>query len=144
MRNVHCEPAIKNGRTCKVISGGLLKRSKNIRLILITGFSAGALAGCAPSGPPPVTTSNVYTNDYYVVGVGYYHAPFRSWFPYPYNHFDQQKNQYFFGGQWAASPNESITNISSPTEVAAQYAETARTDVTRGGFGGSHGGFFSS
>ena len=117
-----------------------MKRSSNIRLILITGLSAGALAGCGRSGPPPISTSNVYTNDFFVPGAGYYHAPFRAWFAYPYNYFDQQKNLYFFGGQWASLPNESITNISSPTAEAAAHVEAIRTDVTRGGFGSSYGG----
>lgn len=122
-----------------------MKRSKHIRVILITGLSAGALAGCDQSGPLPVSTSNVYTNDFYVPGVGYYHAPYRAFFAYPYNHFDPQKNQYYFGGNWAALPNESITNISSPMTNAAVFAEAQRTDVTRGGFGctgGSGGGWY--
>lgn len=117
-----------------------MKRSKNIRLILIAGFSAGALAGCSPSGPSRITTSNLYTNDFFVPGAGYYHAPFRAWFPYPYNHFDPQRKQYYFGGQWAYLPNESITNISSPLPLAATQAESVRTDVARGGFGCTSGG----
>jgi hypothetical protein len=124
-----------------------LKRSKQIRLILLGGISAGALAGCSPtSDKPPLTTSDVYTNDYHVPGAGYYHAPFHGWFELPYNYFDRQKNQYYFGGRWGASPNESIINISSPTPGAVNQAEEARTDVTRGGFGGTYFGghsFFS-
>jgi len=123
-----------------------LKRSKNIRLILIGGISAGALAGCAPSGKPAITAANVYTNDYYLPGAGYYHAPFRDWFVLPYNHFDPQKQQYFAGGQWRSSPCESITNVSSPTPLAAGRVEAVRTDVTRHGFGGTYFGghsFFS-
>jgi hypothetical protein len=123
-----------------------LKRSKNIRLILIGGISAGALSGCSPTGPALITTSNVYTNDYFVPGAGYYHAPFRGWFALRYNQFDPQKRQYYFGGQWASSPNESIINISSPTPGAVSQAQAVRTDVTRGGFGGTASGgyFFSS
>lgn len=112
--------------------------------MLITGLSAGALAGCDPSGPAPVTSSAVYTNDFYVPGVGYYHAPHRAFFAYPYNHFDPQKNEYYFGGQWSSLPGESITNISSPLTNVAVFAENQRSDVSRGGFGcTSGGGYFS-
>ena len=114
---------------------------------MLSGISAGILAGCSPTSKPPLTSDNVYTNDYYVPGAGYYHAPFRGWFEYPYNHFDQQRQQFYFGGRWAPSAYESITNVSSPTPQAASAAEAARTDVSRGGFGGSFSGgggsFFS-
>jgi hypothetical protein len=119
-----------------------VKRSKKVKVILIGGLSAGALAGCSPGGNAPISADNVYANDYYVPGVGYYHAPFRAWYPLPYNHFDPAKQQYFYGGQWAAAPLENITNISSPTPQAASLAESIRTDVSRGGFGGTGGGGF--
>jgi hypothetical protein len=126
---------------------GRLKRSGRIRLTLLAGLSTGMLAGCSPAGKPPLSTENVYTNDYYVPGAGYYHAPFRAWFSNPYNYFDQVRQRYYFGGVWATSPYESITNVSSPTPLAVSTAELLRTDVSRGGFGGSYssggGGFFS-
>jgi hypothetical protein len=122
-----------------------LKRSQNIRLILISGISAGALAGCSPSAGPPVSTTEVYTNNYFVPGAGYYHAPFRAWFALPYNHFDPQTRQYYCGGAWASAPFASITNLSSPTPQAVGQTEAVRTDVSRGGFGGtSSGGYFFS
>ena len=112
-----------------------MKRSRCIRLVLLGGLSAGALTGCNQSQTPEVRADNVYTNNYFVPGVGYYHAPFRAWYAQPYNHFDPQQQQYFFGGQWAPAPHQSITNISSPTGAAAQQAQAQRTDVRRGGFG---------
>ena len=115
-----------------------MKRSKQIRLVLIGGISAGTLGGC--TGKPSVSTTDVYTNNYYVPGVGYYHAPFRAFYAMPYNHFDPQTQLYFFGGQWGAGMMESITNVSSPTQETAQLAEARRTDISRGGFGGTHGG----
>jgi hypothetical protein len=115
-----------------------VKRSRSIRLVLIGGVSAG-LAGCGPSGSQarsePLSASEVYTNNHYVPGVGYYHAPFRAWYGFPYNHFDAKLNRYYHGGQWSEVPHESITNISSPTPVVASQAQTTRTDVTRSGFG---------
>ena len=118
-----------------------MKRSKNIRLVLLGSLSTALLAGC--NSQPSVSTQNVYTNNFYIPGAGYYHAPFRGWYALPYNHFDPQKNLYFFGGQWGATPFESITNISSPTSQAAQSAQAARTDISRGGFGGFSSGHYS-
>ena len=125
-----------------------MKRSRTIKLILLTGVSAGALVGCDPSGVKNQTISetNVYTNNYYVPGAGYYHAPFRAWYYLPYNYFDPQLQRYFFGGQWAAAPHQSITNISPPTSSAAVTAQLNRTDISRGGFGAVSAGhsWFSS
>ena len=121
-----------------------MKRSRTVRLLLLGGLSAGALAGCKPGDvtKAPITAQNVYTNDYFVPGVGYYHAPFRGWYPLPYNHYDGRNGRYFYGGQWAATPHQSIINISSPSAAAAGHAEALRADVTRGGFGGTASGFW--
>jgi hypothetical protein len=106
---------------------------------LLTGLSAGALTGCDSSlnQRPRVSTEAVYTNNHYVPGVGYYHAPYRAFYPRPYNDFDPQIQRYYYGGQWALAPEQSITNISSPTASAAQTAEATRTDIQRGGWGSS-------
>lgn len=104
--------------------------------MLVGGLSVGALTGCGPSSPP-VSTTGVFTNNHYVPGVGYYHAPYRAWYPLPYNQFDSQRARYFHGGQWAAAPHESVINISTPTAAAVQQVAAQRSDVQRGGFGGS-------
>lgn len=72
-----------------------------------------------------------------MAGVGYYHAPFRAWYPQPYNLRDPQTGRYFQGGQWLETPHSSITNISSPSPEAVQQvlAVLPRTDTRRGGFG---------
>ena len=116
-----------------------MKRSRSIRLVLIGGLSAGAVTSCGPADPTkaPVSADNVYTNNFYVPGVGYYHAPFRAWYHTPYNFYEPRSGQYFFGGQWSATPHQSITNISSPTPEVAAQAQARRTDVTRSGFGSS-------
>lgn len=101
----------------------------------------GALAGCGRTEAPVISGDNVYTNNYYLPGAGYYHAPFNAWYPRPYNYFDPQTKNYFYGGQWGSTPFESIINISAPTPQAATQAETVRTDIVRGGFGSSSGGF---
>jgi hypothetical protein len=117
-----------------------MKRSQSIRLILLGGLSSVALTGCEQK--PSINTGNFYTNNFYVPGAGYYHAPFRSWYALPYNHFDPQTRLYYYGGKWDTKPFESITNISSPTTEAVTLAENARTDVTRGGFGGYSSGHY--
>ena len=125
-----------------------MKQSRSVRRVLLGGLTAGALLAAAE---PRVTPESYYTNDYFLPGAGYYHAPFRGFFPQPYNHYDATRQQYFFGGQWAAEPHRSIVNISAPTAQAAQLAESQRTDgrresnVRRSGFGGtSHSHFTSS
>ena len=120
-----------------------MKRSRRIRLVLVGSLSAGALAGCDPSAgrKPPVSTEAVYTNNYYLPGAGYYHAPFRAWYPFPYNHFNPDFHSYYYGGQWMPTPHESITNVSAPTAEAVQQVQARRTDVSRGGFGGTGRGY---
>ena len=112
-----------------------MKRSRRVQLLLLGSLSAGALTGCDTGGTGSVSTENVYTNNHHIPGAGYYHAPFRAWYSFPYNHFDPQKNQYYFGGQWAAAPHKSITNIAPPMASAVQYVAAHRTDIRRGGFG---------
>jgi hypothetical protein len=114
-----------------------VKRSKRIRLILLGGLTSAALTGCDQK--PAISTQNYYTNNFYVPGAGYYHAPFRQWYPLPFNHFDPQQKRYFYGGQWNGQPCSSITNISSPLPEAVTVAENTRTDISRGGFGNSYG-----
>lgn len=128
-----------------------MKRSRSIRLVLIGGLAAGTATGCgrAPSHDLTVPSAeNVYTNNHPLPqGSGYYHAPFRAWYPIPYNLYDPKTNRYFQGGRWEASPHASITNISPPTQEALQRAEAAlpRMPISRGGFGGTshHRSFLS-
>ena len=117
-----------------------MKRSRSIRLVLIGGISAGALTSCGPGNQPPaVSSQNVYTNNYFVPGVGYYHAPFRAFFALPYNQFDPATQRYFYGGLWNPAPGVNLTNLSSPLPEVAALAEAQRTDVQRGGFGHTSG-----
>ena len=113
-----------------------MKRSKSVKLVLIGGLSAGALTGCDSSGSRShaIRTDCVYTNNFYVPRVGYYHAPFRAWYPLPYNYYDSQRHFYFYGGAWGSPPHQSITNISYPTFAAVQAAQPSRP-IHRSGFG---------
>lgn len=128
-------------------TGPGIKRSRKIRLLLLGGLSVGALTACAPESNSPaearISSESVYPNDYFVQGVGYYHAPFHAFYPRPYNYFDPQRKQFFYGGQWGAEPYRSVINISAPTPAVALAAESvlAATTVQRGGFGSTSGGF---
>ena len=92
-----------------------------------------------------ITPESYYTNDYFIGGAGYYHAPFHGFFARPYNDYDSARAQYFYGGQWHAAPHRSIINISSPTIEAARVAQSHRSDlrsstfvpvpISRSGFG---------
>ena len=109
-----------------------MKRSQSIRLVLLGGLSAGALATYAAAAQAPrVTPENYFTNEDFIPGAGYYHAPFRAFFPQPYNYYDPARRLYFYGGQWNANPHRSIVNISAPTPEAARAAESMRTDLAR-------------
>lgn len=87
---------------------------------------------------------NAFTNDHYLSYAGYYHAPYRAWFPLRYNHYDSQQQKYFHGGLWTEQPHQSITNISTPLPEAVNAAiaaqpkpppSTSNTTTTRSGFG---------
>jgi hypothetical protein len=114
-----------------------VKRSRKIRLVLLGSVSLGALAAAAgaSAGEPPVNPNNVYANDYFLPGVGHYHAPFRAFYPQPYNFYDPARKLFFAGGQWLPAPHRSIVNLSTPTSDAVRAAEGMRTDLPRGGFG---------
>lgn len=125
-----------------------MKRSASIRLGLLGGLSSGAIVTAA-AAEGRITPQSYYTNDYFIGGAGYYHAPYHSFFARPYNDFDPGRKMYFHGGQWAAAPHRSIINISAPTPEAARLAEDRRTDrrsnsaVSRGGFGAFAGSHYS-
>lgn len=103
-----------------------VKRSSTIRLVLLGGISAGALATSADVAASRRAPANVYVNDHHVQGAGYYHAPFQAFYGQPYNFYDPQKKLYFYGGQWGPEPHRSIVNISAPTPEAALVLETIR------------------
>jgi hypothetical protein len=129
-----------------------VKRSRIVRRVLIGGFASGLAGAGASAAEPRVTPENYYTNDSFIQGAGYYHAPFQGFFQYPYNHYDSQRRQYYYGGQWGPEPHRSIVNISSPSAEAARRAQQVRTDsppapivpVARSGFGQTSRSHFTS
>jgi len=130
------------------------RRSKQVALVLLgtMGVVGGAVIWDAwqraqPDDPaateqpeasaPPVAADRTYRNNEFIPGVGYYHAPYRAWFPHPYNFHDPARG-YFGGGLWQAAPF--LANILSsqpnpaavPRALAAQqrHAEEQRTRGT--------------
>src|SRR4051794_37508854 len=98
----------------------LMKRTQRIVLVL-SGAVASALVGCRDSDDPRLSTDNTYTNNHYVPGAGYYHAPFRGWYPHPYNTYDPARG-YYYGGSWNVYPALPDVTASHPTARAVSQA----------------------
>jgi hypothetical protein len=128
-----------------------MKRSRSVVLVMSGTLAAGALAGCDQSRNSTATTVEVddnetYTNNHFVLGAGYYHAPYRGWYPYPYN-WHVAGHGYYHGGTWTSEPEQSPVTASRPTAEAARVAGVhgagrsgsagRSASVSRGGFGGS-------
>lgn len=62
----------------------------------------GQSVGGAPPPAPTVDAGTSYPNNHYLPGVGYYHAPYRMWYPYPFNYYDAVHG-WFRGGAWRKS-----------------------------------------
>jgi len=99
-----------------------------------------------------------YPNNYYAPGMGYYHAPHHSFFPFAFNAF-QAGRGYYHGGSWWPSPNTSSIRSSTPstsamsqlkhtltpgTAVSGSRSHVSSPSVSRGGFGSSSHGSSSS
>ena len=118
-----------------------MKRSEKIVLVL-SGAVATALAGCGrdSSGLARLSPNNVYTNNHYVPGAGYYHAPFHGWYPHPHNSYNPDRG-YYYGGNWNAYPDDRNILSSKPSQYAANKAnaehKTHTAAARRGGFGSS-------
>lgn len=132
-----------------------MKRSTQIRLLLLGGLTTGAFTACGPSRSGGVAhglrPDSVYGNDHQVPIVGhYYHAPYRGWYPLPYNHFDAKKKMYFHGGNWTSVPHESVVNLSEPrpealqTVLALWQQQQQHRSIQRSGFGSTSRSFFTS
>jgi hypothetical protein len=77
----------------------------------------------APS--PPIASDRTYQNNEFTPGVGYYHAPYHAWFPFPFNHHDPSRG-YFAGGLWQAAPLAAGLLSSRPSAPAVTSALAAQ------------------
>jgi hypothetical protein len=108
-----------------------MKKSSMVVLVL----SGGLITGCNSSHDSWREDARSYTNNHYTAGRGYYHAPYRAWFPYPYNHFDATRGGYYHGGQYTPSPH-----LSSIAESRPLVKSTPGSSTRRGGFSSSRSG----
>lgn len=135
-----------------------MKRSQHVRLAL-SGVVASALwmTGCqqdeedsavtGTNAPPVLSTNAVYSNNEYVSGVGYYHAPYGGWYSRPFNTYLPGRG-YFHGGDWWPSPYTGPISISSPRPEAVESANVktapfranVNTSATSSGISSSGGG----
>ena len=107
-----------------------MKRSQHVSLVL-SGVVASALwtTGCqqddaavrATNVPPMLSTNQVYTNNEYVSGVGYYHAPYGGWYARPFNSYLSGRG-YYHGGDWWPTPYTGPVVVSTPRPEAVESA----------------------
>jgi hypothetical protein len=97
-------------------------------------LSGALLPGCddpwQTQNDPP---SPQITNNTYAPGYGYWHAPYHSWYPYPYNYF-RPGYGYYHGGIYSAAPDFSPIRASADPRFGADGHSFGSR---RGGFGGS-------
>lgn len=129
------------------------RRSSCVTLTLVSAAAAGSLAlfsyGCSrheEENVPAevVSTEQTYTNNHYVPGAGYYHAPFRMWFPLRYNEY-QPGNGYYYNGGWHPRPDQSPVTSSKPAPEGVSRVNSLWRDANpdaarRTRSGSSHAG----
>jgi len=107
----------------------------------VTLVLSGVLASGCDDQPGSNAASWAYgddqtiTNNTYAPGYGYWHAPYRRWFPYPYNYFDAGRG-YYHGGFYSAEPFASPITASRAAGLSAGGRPGASGGgISRGGFG---------
>jgi len=111
-------------------------------MLLLSGAVASLSGGCGQAPPPaPISLEEEYTNNQYLASAGYYHAPYYSWYPQPYNNYDPQFG-YYYGGLWHPTQEVSTVTRSRPSaqaiaKVARSLSRVASTSTERHGFGRS-------
>ncbi len=103
-----------------------------------TPIAIGVLASSNDDDAPPaddgqpatVDTATAYPMNHYITGVGYYHAPYHTWFPFPFGYHDASRGWYR-GGQWRPGPTP------TPTEQAEEARASGFASRSGTGSGGS-------
>jgi hypothetical protein len=117
-----------------------MKRSMAVTLVI----SGALMAGCDDptyAGRDWSSDGQPITNNTYVAGQGYWHAPYRAWYPYPYDYY-RPGFGFFHGGLYSPAPEASPILASVPDPGAkfgprGGLAAGDRAGVARGGFGSS-------
>lgn len=116
-----------------------MKKSTMVTLVLSSRLVAGcddnpAIGDWSTQG---ASATNTVTNNTYVAGRGYYHAPYYRWYEYPYN-FYRPGFGYYHGGFYTRDPEVSAITVSRPMASARSFGSkmgTSSRGITRGGFG---------
>ena len=90
-----------------------MKKSTTVTL----NISGALLAGCDRYNGGGWSTndgSQPITNNTYVAGQGYWHAPYHAWYPFPYNSYSPTLG-YYHGGLYSDAPEVSAVTSSAPT-----------------------------
>ncbi len=120
-----------------------MKRSTAVTLVI----SGALLAGCGNQSNPNTgewsssDTNAPITNNTYVAGQGYWHAPYHSWYPYPYNYY-RPGFGYYYGGSYYDHPEVSSIHASTPLRSSFSGSRAGifggeHVSISRGGFGSS-------
>lgn len=115
-----------------------MKRSAIVTLAISGAIIISSTTGCdrgydGQQIAEDYDTTQPMTNNTYHASHGYWHAPYREWYPYPYNYYEPGRG-YFYGGSWSASPHVSSVTTSVPR--ASGRAVGTSSHIVRGGFGG--------
>ncbi len=126
------------------IAGGSMKKSTAVTLII----SGALLVGCDRHtngyGTWSSGTNAPITNNTYVSGRGYWHAPYYNWYPYPFNYF-RPGYGYYHGGFYSDLPQAVSIFASSPRRPSGYFSgggSSSYGGYHGGYYGGSSGGFF--
>jgi hypothetical protein len=69
-----------------------------------------------------------YPNNFHVLGVGFYHAASRKWFPNAWNEFRESRG-YYWDGQWNGQPDTRLTVKSMPEAPEVERVNQAWRDA---------------
>lgn len=97
----------RNVKTPLLIAAGVIGLPLAIGLVQYwsTDDAEDEPAGAPPTPPAAVNPDTVYPMNHFVPGVGYYHVPYHTWFPFPYNHYEATRGWYR-GGHWRTTAEE--------------------------------------
>ncbi len=124
-----------------------MKKSMVVTLVI----SGALLTGCndnPATGGTNGDNAQSFTNNTYRTGYGYWHAPYHSWFPYPYNSYWPGRG-YYHGGVYSERPYVSEVNSSRPIYTSSTSggggtfrsgstssgSKSSASSISRGGFG---------
>ena len=100
--------------------------------MVVLVLSGALLTGCNPSEDSSWGDSQSYTNNHYVAGRGYYHAPYHMWYPFPYNSYDPARRSYYHGGNYTTDPHVSSITASKP--ITQRTTTSSSSHIRRSGF----------